>query len=106
MTGTCGTMALDRGSPVVSPPDVSAMSLARIHDKHKLRKFWEQKIERHSQMEGIEEFRMKRSALSRLRGEWLQRLQSRNQQVNEIIREERIKKAQRIQEFLGLQREN
>ena len=44
--------------------------------------------------------------LSRLREEWLQRLQSRNQHVNEIMREEKIRKAQRVQEFLGLQRGN
>ncbi|KAL6472362.1 hypothetical protein MHYP_G00185500 [Metynnis hypsauchen] len=104
MICTCGTMGLDSWIP--SPPDLSAMNLARIHDKHKLKKFWEQKIERHSQMMGNEEFRMKRSALSKLREEWLQRLQSRNQHVNEIMREEKIRKAQRVQEFLGLQRGN
>ncbi|XP_066506518.1 protein FAM240B [Hoplias malabaricus] len=104
MTRTCGTMGLDRWSP--SPPDPSAMNLARIHDKHKLRKFWEQKIERHSQMMGNEEFRMKRSALSKLRDEWLQRLQSRDKTVNETLREEQIRKAQRIQELLVFQRGN
>ncbi|KAI4891247.1 hypothetical protein NFI96_014923, partial [Prochilodus magdalenae] len=41
-----------------------------------------------------------------LREEWLQRLQSRNEHVNESMREEEIRKAQRMQEFLGLQRRN
>lgn len=44
---------------------MQAMNLARIHDKQKLKKFWEQKIERHHQMTGNEEARMKRSALSK-----------------------------------------
>lgn len=41
------------------------MNLARIHDKQKLKTFWEEKIERHDQMTGNEEARMKSSALSK-----------------------------------------
>ncbi|XP_056322110.1 protein FAM240C-like [Danio aesculapii] len=76
------------------------MNLARIHDKHQLKKFWEQKIESHSERMGNEDCRMKSSALSRLREEWLERLQVRNQHVTESMREEQIRKAQRIQGLL------
>ncbi|KAL2087703.1 hypothetical protein ACEWY4_016531 [Coilia grayii] len=77
------------------------MNLARIHDKHKLRNFWEQKIESHSQMMGHEERRMKRSALSKLRDEWVERLKVRNQHL-EILYEERVRQAQRIHRGLGI----
>ncbi|KAK2823240.1 hypothetical protein Q7C36_019840 [Tachysurus vachellii] len=59
------------------------MNLAQIHDKQKLKKFWEQKIERHHQMTGKEEARMKRSALSKLKNEWIQKLLIRSQGMNE-----------------------
>ncbi|KAG7322566.1 hypothetical protein KOW79_013912 [Hemibagrus wyckioides] len=69
-----------------------AMNLARIHDKQKLKKFWEQKIERHHQMTGNEEARMKQSALSKLRKEWIQRLLIRSQGMNEKKNTEELKK--------------
>ncbi|XP_018592194.1 protein FAM240A [Scleropages formosus] len=65
------------------------MNLARIHDKYKTKKFWEQKIENHCQMTSNEELRMKNSALSKLRNEWIQRLESRTRQqssFNENLR--------------------
>ncbi|XP_026799501.1 protein FAM240C [Pangasianodon hypophthalmus] len=68
------------------------MNLARIHDKQKLKKFWEQKIERHHQMTGKEEARMKRSALSKLRKEWIQRLLIRSHGVNGNMSGEEMKK--------------
>ncbi|XP_063068617.1 protein FAM240C-like [Engraulis encrasicolus] len=77
------------------------MNLARIHDKHKLRKFWEEKIESHSQMMGHEEVRKKRSALSKLRDEWVERLKVRNQHL-ELLDEERVKKAQSIHRSLAI----
>lgn len=41
------------------------MNLARIHDKRTLKKFWEQKIEKHVERTGSEDSRMKTSALSK-----------------------------------------
>ncbi|KAF7701011.1 hypothetical protein HF521_002176 [Silurus meridionalis] len=70
---------------------MQAMNLARIHDKQKLQKFWEQKIERHHQMTGKEEARMKRSALSKLRKEWIQRLQIQSQTGNGSMNTEEMK---------------
>ncbi|XP_041936990.1 protein FAM240C-like [Alosa sapidissima] len=81
-------------------PPLLEMNLARIHDKHKLKNFWEQKIENHSQMMGDEDLRMKRSALSKLREEWFQRLKIRNQHL-EVVHEERVEQAQRIHRGLG-----
>ncbi|XP_035248087.1 protein FAM240C-like [Anguilla anguilla] len=63
------------------------MSLARIHDKYRLRKFWEQKIANHGQMVGNEEIRMKRSALSKLREEWIQRLEIQTRHLKAINEE-------------------
>ncbi|MFT7815662.1 uncharacterized protein LOC108924982 [Arapaima gigas] len=63
------------------------MNLARIHDKYKTKKFWEQKIENHCQMTSNEELRMKNSALSKLRSEWIQRLGSRSRQQSSCNRE-------------------
>ncbi|CAB1318087.1 unnamed protein product [Coregonus sp. 'balchen'] len=71
------------------------MSLARIHDKHKLKKYWEEKIESHSDMMGNEESRMKSSAL--LREEWLRRLKHRNQQL-ERFEENHIRRAKMTQQ--------
>ncbi|XP_065113881.1 protein FAM240C-like [Paramisgurnus dabryanus] len=76
------------------------MNSARIHDKYTLKKFWEQKIEKHMERTGNEDSRMKSSALSKLRDEWLQRLQIQNKNLIETMREEQIKKAERVQDIL------
>ncbi|KAJ7986960.1 hypothetical protein DPEC_G00333790 [Dallia pectoralis] len=73
-------------------PTSAKMSLARLHDKHKLRKYWEEKIETHCDMMGNEETRLRNSALSRLREEWLRRLKLRSQQL-ENFEEERMRTA-------------
>ncbi|KAK9968750.1 hypothetical protein ABG768_003058 [Culter alburnus] len=76
------------------------INLACIHDKYGLKKFWEEKIESHVQRTGNEDSRLKNSALSKLREEWVQRLQFRNQHVIETMREEQIRRAQRVQGIL------
>lgn len=78
-------------------PILAKMSLARIHDKHKLKKYWEEKIESHSDIMGSEESRMKSSALSKLREEWLRRLKLRNQQL-ELFEEKHIRRAKMSQQ--------
>ncbi|XP_067270706.1 protein FAM240B [Pseudorasbora parva] len=57
------------------------MSSALIHDKLFIKTFWEQKIVNHSQMREVEEDRMKKSALTKLRDEWLMRLETRTKHL-------------------------
>ncbi|KAF4108463.1 hypothetical protein G5714_011222 [Onychostoma macrolepis] len=89
------------GRPVPEHHTSSSMiNLARVHDKYGLKKYWEEKIESHGQRMGNEDSRMKNSALSKLREEWVQRLQFRNQHVIESTREQQIRRAQRVQGIL------
>ncbi|KAL7885090.1 hypothetical protein AOLI_G00078600 [Acnodon oligacanthus] len=57
------------------------MNAALIHDKLFIKTFWEQKIVKHNQLTENEEQRMKNSALSKLRDEWLMRLESRTKHL-------------------------
>ncbi|KAG9270661.1 protein FAM240C [Astyanax mexicanus] len=57
------------------------MNAALIHDKLFIKTFWEQKIVSHVQLTENEEQRMKNSALSKLRDEWLIRLESRTKHL-------------------------
>ncbi|ROL53698.1 Protein FAM240B [Anabarilius grahami] len=57
------------------------MSSALIHDKLFIKTFWEQKIVNHSHMIEVEEDRMKKSALTKLRDEWLLRLETRTKHL-------------------------
>ncbi|XP_059358879.1 protein FAM240B [Carassius carassius] len=57
------------------------MSSALIHDKLFIKSFWEQKINNHNHMTETEEERMKRSALTKLRDEWLSRLELRTKHL-------------------------
>ncbi|KAI4882813.1 hypothetical protein NFI96_025045 [Prochilodus magdalenae] len=57
------------------------MNAALIHDKLFIKTFWEQKISNHTQLTENEEHRMKNSALSKLRDEWLVRLESRTKHL-------------------------
>ncbi|XP_044000343.1 protein FAM240C-like [Gambusia affinis] len=81
------------------PSCCQAMSVARIHDKEKLRWFWEQRIVQHSQQMDQEENRMRSSALTRLREQWLLRLNLRNQQQQHFY-EERRQREQKASQFL------
>ncbi|CAM4728868.1 unnamed protein product [Leuciscus chuanchicus] len=83
-----------------STPAQKMINLARLHDKYGLKMFWEEKIESHVQRMGNEDSRMNNSALSKLREEWVQRLQFRNQHVIETMREEQIRRAQTLQGIL------
>ncbi|CAJ1071087.1 protein FAM240B-like [Xyrichtys novacula] len=76
------------------------MNVARIHDKQKLRSFWEQRIVQHTESMDEEENRMRSSSLSRLREQWLVRLDQRNQHQKSFF-EERIRRAQKTQQSLG-----
>ncbi|XP_050928572.1 protein FAM240C-like [Lates calcarifer] len=73
------------------------MNAARIHDKQKLRSFWEQRIVQHSEHMNEEENRMRSSALARLREQWVVRLDQRNQHQQSFF-EERIRRAQKAQQ--------
>ncbi|XP_066499339.1 protein FAM240C [Hoplias malabaricus] len=57
------------------------MNAALIHDKLFIKTFWEQKISNHTQLTENEELRMKNSALSKLREEWIMRLESRTKHL-------------------------
>ncbi|XP_061657638.1 protein FAM240C-like [Syngnathoides biaculeatus] len=72
-------------------------NLARIHDKQKLKFFWEQRINRHSQQMVEEESRRKSSALTRLRGQWLVKLDQRNKHQQGFF-EERTRRSQKAQQ--------
>ncbi|XP_032336734.1 protein FAM240C-like [Camelus ferus] len=55
---------------------------ARVsYDAGMLKTFWEKKIELHTKQLQNEDMRIRRSALDRLRGEWAQRLERRNQML-------------------------
>ncbi|XP_054613581.1 protein FAM240B [Dunckerocampus dactyliophorus] len=75
------------------------MNVARIHDKHKLKSFWEQRIVQHSQQMDEEESRKKTSALTRLREQWLVMLDQRNEHQQSFF-EERIRRSQKAQQLL------
>ncbi|XP_054876820.1 protein FAM240C-like [Poeciliopsis prolifica] len=75
------------------------MSAARIHDKQKLRWFWEERIVQHSRQMDQEENRMRSSALTRLREQWLLRLNLRNQHQQHFF-EERRQRLQKASQFL------
>ncbi|XP_053159235.1 protein FAM240B-like [Hemicordylus capensis] len=48
-----------------------------VHDAHGLKDFWEEIIETQSKQKEIEDSRLTRSALNKLRHEWAQRLEGR-----------------------------
>ncbi|KAM7393327.1 hypothetical protein PAMA_008131 [Pampus argenteus] len=73
------------------------MNAARIHDKHKLKSFWEQKIVQHGEQMDEEDSRMRSSALARLREQWSVRLDQRNQHQRSFF-EERVRRAQKAQQ--------
>ncbi|XP_078141491.1 protein FAM240B [Centroberyx gerrardi] len=57
------------------------MNLALIHDKLFIKKFWEKKIDTQSQEAESEEERKSRSALCKLREEWVVRLENRTKHL-------------------------
>ncbi|XP_039509117.1 protein FAM240B-like [Pimephales promelas] len=64
------------------------MSSALIHDKLFIKTFWEQKIVNHGHMRDVEEDRMKKSALTKLRDEWLERLEARTKHLKNFSNRE------------------
>ncbi|XP_046728136.1 protein FAM240B [Silurus meridionalis] len=60
------------------------MSAALIHDKLFIKAYWEKKISNHVQITENEESRMKSSALSKLRDEWLMRLENQTKHIKNI----------------------
>ncbi|KAF3702362.1 hypothetical protein EXN66_Car018050 [Channa argus] len=77
------------------------MNAARIHDKQKLKSFWEKWIFQQSKHMDEEESRRRSSALARLREQWGVRLNQRNQHQQSFF-EERIRRAQKAQLKLRL----
>ncbi|KAM3867610.1 protein FAM240C [Diretmus argenteus] len=57
------------------------MNVALIHDKLFIKTFWEKKIGNHDQQLEGEEQRANRSALTKLRAEWLVRLENRTKHL-------------------------
>ncbi|KAJ8380945.1 hypothetical protein SKAU_G00017230 [Synaphobranchus kaupii] len=68
------------------------MNVALIHDKYAIKNFWERKIENHCQATEHETSRMNNSSLSKLRGEWIKKLESRTKHLKKL-QEENMRKA-------------
>ncbi|KAG7498185.1 hypothetical protein JOB18_000725 [Solea senegalensis] len=75
------------------------MNAARIHDKQKLKSFWEKRIVQHTEHMDDDEKLRGRSALSRLREQWTIRLDQRNRHQQSFF-EERIRRAEIAQQTL------
>ncbi|KAM9360874.1 protein FAM240B [Symphorus nematophorus] len=60
------------------------MNLAKIHDRLHIKTFWEKRIDSDCQYAENEQQRMDKSALKKLRGEWLVRLENRNKHLKNL----------------------
>ncbi|KAM9858549.1 protein FAM240A [Aulostomus maculatus] len=60
------------------------MSLALIHDRQHIKKFWENRINAHCHHAESEEQRVNSSALNKLREEWLVRLESQTKHLKNL----------------------
>ncbi|XP_018519790.1 protein FAM240B [Lates calcarifer] len=60
------------------------MNLALIHDRLHIKSFWEKRINADCQYAENEEQRMNKSALKKLRGEWLVRLENRTKHLKNL----------------------
>ncbi|XP_076585873.1 protein FAM240B isoform X2 [Chaetodon auriga] len=60
------------------------MNLALIHDRLHIKTFWEKRISNQCQHVESEEQRMEKSALKKLRGEWLVRLENRTKHLKSL----------------------
>ncbi|XP_068594554.1 protein FAM240C [Brachionichthys hirsutus] len=60
------------------------MNAALIHDRLHIKSFWEKRINNQCRHKETEEQRMKRSALQKLRGGWLVRLEERNKHLKNL----------------------
>ncbi|XP_058491215.1 protein FAM240B [Solea solea] len=60
------------------------MNLALIHDRLHIKTFWEKKIHCEGQDAENEEQRRNKSALKKLRDEWLVRLENRNKHLQKL----------------------
>ncbi|XP_029915432.1 protein FAM240B [Myripristis murdjan] len=67
------------------------MNVALIHDKLFIKQFWEKKIDAQTQHADSEEERRSRSALSKLRAEWLVRLENRNKHLKKLNDARRVR---------------
>lgn len=65
-------------------PSGRQMNLALIHDRLCIKSFWEKRISRQSQQTESEEQRLQRSALNKLRGEWVVRLENRTKHLKNL----------------------
>ncbi|XP_040011541.1 protein FAM240B [Xiphias gladius] len=60
------------------------MNVALIHDRLHTKTFWEKRINAQCQLAESEEQRMNKSALKKLRGEWLVRLENRTKHLKSL----------------------
>ncbi|XP_037536763.1 protein FAM240C [Nematolebias whitei] len=60
------------------------MNLALIHDRPHVKTFWEGRIDADNRHAESEEKRVNRSALTKLRQEWLVRLENRNKHLKNL----------------------
>ncbi|XP_042276364.1 protein FAM240B [Thunnus thynnus] len=67
------------------------MNVALIHDRLYIKSFWEKRIDAHTQTADTEEQRMNGSALNKLRGEWLVRLENRTKHLKSLDAIKKVK---------------
>ncbi|XP_030272304.1 protein FAM240B [Sparus aurata] len=60
------------------------MNVALIHDRLHIKTFWEKRISNECEHVESEEQRMEKSALQKLRGEWLVRLENRTKHLKSL----------------------
>ncbi|XP_020782599.1 protein FAM240B [Boleophthalmus pectinirostris] len=60
------------------------MNLALVHDRLHIKSFWEKRINDDTEHAQTEEQRRNQSALGKLRGEWLVRLEARNKHLKTL----------------------
>ncbi|KAI3372172.1 hypothetical protein L3Q82_007025 [Scortum barcoo] len=63
---------------------LTQMNLALIHDRLHIKTFWEKRIDNNCQYAQNEEERVKKSALTKLRGEWTVRLENRTKHLKSL----------------------
>ncbi|XP_041855470.1 protein FAM240B [Melanotaenia boesemani] len=73
------------------------MNLALVHDRLLIKTFWEQRVNTHNQRDEVEEQRMNKSALNKLRQEWLVQLESRTKHLKNLndnfVRKAKVEKS-------------
>ncbi|KAF1388992.1 hypothetical protein PFLUV_G00068800 [Perca fluviatilis] len=79
------------------------MNLALVHDRLHIKTFWEKKINTECQHVESEEQRKNKSALEKLRAEWLVRLENRTKHLKNLDKYARKVKVEKSADQTGAQ---